>query len=160
GLSDQTLFTAVNDFVDPKLEDVRKELQALRDKGAGRSKQDEKRLEALASLEHELADLRDSLLEIASNYRPNHDDGVQITAAPLWKLFRLKPWQKVLKDTWAKLEKGDYDWAHLAMNYWPDRVREKCKTDKSLAIAHGLEHLYIEPEAASKKTRGKKKNEE
>jgi hypothetical protein len=156
-LSDQTLFSAVNDFVDPKLEDVRKELQALRDKGTGRSKQDEKRLEALASLEHELADLRDSLLEIAPNYRPNHDDGVQITAAPLWKLFRLKPWQKVLKDTWAKLEKGDYDWAHLAMNYWPDRVRDKCITDKSLAIAHGLEHLYIEPEAAPKKKRGRKK---
>ncbi len=156
-LSDQTLFTAVNDFVDPKLEDVRKQLQALRDKGAGRSKQDEKSLEDLAILEHELADLRDSLLEIAPNYLPSHDDGVQITAAPLWKLFRHKPWQKVLKDTWAKLEKGDYDWAHLAMNYWPDRVRDKCVTDKSLAIAHGLEHLYVEPEPVEKKTRGRKK---
>lgn len=31
------------------------------------------------------------------------------------------------------------------------------KTDKSLAIAHGLEDLYIEPEAAPKKARGKKK---
>jgi len=73
---------------------------------------------------------------------------VQITAVPLWPLFRHKPRQKVLKDTWAKLEKGDYDWAHLAMAYWPERVREKCKTDKSLAIAHGLEDLYVEPEAA------------
>ena len=45
----------------------------------------------------------------------------------------------------------------MAMNYWPDRVREKCKTDKSLAIAHALEHLYIEPEAQLKKTRGRKK---
>ena len=62
----------------------------------------------------------------------------------------------MLKDTWAKLEKGDYDWAHLAMNYWPERVREKCKTDKSLAIAHGLEHLYVEPEGKVKKGRGKK----
>ncbi len=159
-LSDQTLFTAVNDFVDPKLDDVRKELQVLRDKGAGRSKEDEKRLEALASLEHELADLRDSLLEIAPNYCPNYDDGVQITAAPLWNLFRLKPWQKVLKDTWAKLEKGDYDWAHLAMNYWPERVRKKCITDKSLAIAHNLEHLYIEPEIAPKKARGRAKNQD
>ena len=43
------------------------------------------------------------------------------------------------------------------MNYWPERVREKCKTDKSLAIAHGLEHLYIESEAAPKKARGRKK---
>lgn len=159
-LSDQTLFSAVNDFVDPKLKDVRKELQDLRDKGAGRSQQDEKRLEALASLEHELADLRDSLLEIAPNYRPNHDDGVQITAAPLWKLFRHKPWQKVLKDTWAKLEKGDYDWAHLAMNYWSQRVRDKCTTDKSLAIAHNLEHLYIEPEIAPKKARGRAKKQD
>lgn len=159
-LSDQTLFTAVNDFVDPKLVDVRKELQTLRDKGAGRSKQDEKSLEALVSLEHELADLRDSLLEIAPNYRPNHDDGVQITAAPLWKLFRHKAWQKVLKDTWAKLEKGDYDWAYLAMNYWSERVREKCVTDKSLAIAHNLEHLYIEPEIAPKKARGRTKKQD
>ena len=63
------------------------------------------------------------------------------------------------KDTWAKLEKGNYDWAMLAMNYWPDRVREKCKTDQSLAIAHGLEDLYIEPEAKPKKTRGRKKAE-
>ena len=63
-----------------------------------------------------------------------------------------------LKETWAKLEKGDYDWAHRAMNYWPDRVREKCKTDKSMAIAHGLEHLYVEPEAQPKKTRGRKKS--
>ena len=156
-LNDQTLFTAVNDFVDPKLEGVRKEQQTLRDKGAGRSKQEEKSLEVLVSLEHELADLRDSLLEIAPNYRPNHDDGVQITASPLWKLFRHKAWQKVLKDTWVKLEKGDYDWAHLAMNYWPDRVRDKCVTDKSLAIAHGLEHLYVEPEPVEKKTRGRKK---
>ena len=97
------------------------------------------------------------MLKIAPTFQPNHDDGVQISAAPLWSLFRHKPWQKVLKDTWIKLEKGDYDWAHLAMAYWPDRVRVKCKTDKSLAIAHGLEHLYVELEAAPNKTRGKKK---
>ena len=62
----------------------------------------------------------------------------------------------MLKETWAKLEKGEYDWAHLALNYRPAEVREKCKTDKSLAIAHGLESLYIEPEAKPKKARGKK----
>ena len=53
-----------------------------------------------------------------------------------------KPWQKVLKETWGKLEKGDYDWAHLAYSYWPERVKDKCRADKSLAIAHGLEDLY------------------
>jgi hypothetical protein len=155
-LTSQTLYTAINDFVEPKLKQVRDDVAALRDKGAARSRNEEKQFEALQTFELELIDLHDALLKIAPNYKPHHDDGVQITAAPLWPLFRHKPWQKVLKDTWAKLEKGEYDWAHLAMNDWPDRVREKCKTDKSLAIAHGLEDLYIEPEAKPKPARGRK----
>ena len=89
-------------------------------------------------------EFRDTLLSIAPTYNPNHDDGVQITAAPLWSLFRHRTWQNTLKKTWEQLEQGDFDWAHMAMNYWPERVREKCKTDKSLAIAHGLEELYQE----------------
>ncbi len=155
-LTDQTLFTAVNDFIEPKLKQVGQDVAALRTKGSARSRDDEKTFEALQTLELDLIELRDTLLAIAQTYRPNHDDGVQITAAPLWQLFRHKPWQKILKDTWAKLEKGDYDWAHLAMAYWPDRVREKCETDKSLAIAHDLEHVYVEPEPT--KARGRKKD--
>lgn len=155
-LTDQTLFIAVNDFIEPKLKQVDRDVDALRTKGSARSSDDEKTFEALQALELELIELRDTLLAIANTYRPNHDDGVQITAAPLWQLFRHKPWQKILKDTWATLKKGDYDWAHLAMAYWPDRVREKCKTDKSLAIAHDLEHLYVEPEPT--KARGRKKD--
>jgi len=161
-LSNQTLFSAVNDFLDGpngKLTQVSRECAELRMKGSGRSRDEENRYATLQAFEQELTDLRDILLKIAPTYQPNHDDGVQITAAPLWSLFRHKPWQKVLKDTWVKLEKGDYDWAHLAMAYWPERVREKCKTDKSLAIAHGLEDLYVEPEAKPKKTRGRKKSE-
>ncbi|XQU69412.1 hypothetical protein OJJOAM_002143 [Cupriavidus sp. H18C1] len=155
-LTSQTLYTAINDFVEPKLKQVGADVTALRNKGSARTRDDEKQFEAMQTFELELIELRDTLLKLAPNYKPNHDDGVQISAAPLWQLFRHKPWQKVLKDTWAKLEKGDYDWAHLAMNYWPERVREKCKTDKSLAIAHGLEDLYVEPEAAPKKARKKK----
>jgi hypothetical protein len=156
-LSSQTLYVAINDFVEPKLKQIGADVTALRNKGSARTRDDEKQFEALQAFELGLIELRDTLLKLAPTYKPNHDDGVQISAAPLWPLFRHKPWQKVLKDTWAKLEKGDYDWAHLAMNYWPERVREKCKTDKSLAIAHGLEDLYVEPEAAPKKTRGRKK---
>ena len=148
-LTSQTLYTAVNDFVEPKLEQVSIQLAALRTKGSVRSRDDDKAMEALQTLEQELVELRDTLLQIAPTYRPNHDDGVQITAAPLWPLFRHKPWQKLLKETWTKLENGDYDWSHLAMAYWPDRVREKCKTDKSLAIAHGLEELYEPPPASA-----------
>jgi hypothetical protein len=156
-LTDQTFFTAVNDFIEPKLKQVGQDLAALRTKGSARSRDDEKTFEALQALELELIELRDTVLAIAQTYRPNHDDGVQITAAPLWQLFRHKPWQKVLKDTWAKLEKGDYDWAHLAMAYWPERVRQKCITDKSLAIAHGLEHLYVEAEPKPTMAGGRKK---
>jgi hypothetical protein len=155
-LTSQTLYTASNDFMEPKLKQVGADVTTLRNKGSARSRDDERQFEALQTFELELIELNDTLLKLAPTYKPNHDDGVQISAAPLWPLFRHKPWQKVLKDTWAKLEKGDYDWAHLAMNYLPERVREKCKTDKSLAIAHGLEDLYIEPEAKPKKARGKK----
>jgi hypothetical protein len=158
-LTSQTLYTAINDFVEPKLKQVGTDVTALRYKAAARTRDDEKQFEALQAFELELIELRDTLLKLAPTYKPNHDDGVQISAAPLWPLFRHKPWQKLLKDTWAKLQKGDYDWAHLAMNYWPERIREKCKTDKSLAIAHGLEDLYVEPEAAPKKARGGKKKE-
>ena len=143
-LSSQTLYKAINDFIEPKLKQIGRDLTVLRGKGAARSRDDEKQFETLQAFELELAELRDTLLALAPTYRPNQSDGVQISAAPLWPLFRHKPWQKVLKDTWGKLEKGSYDWAHLAMNYWPERVREKCKTDKSLAIAHGLEDLYVD----------------
>ena len=159
-LSNQTLFTAINDFLDGpngKLTQVSRECTELRVKGSNRSRDQEKQFEMLQTFEQELIDLRDNLLNIAPNYQPNHDDGVQITAAPLWPIFRHKPWQKVLKDTWTKLNKGDYDWAHLAMAYWPARVLEKCKTDKSLAIAHGLEELFVDQDAVPMKTRGKKK---
>ncbi len=39
------------------------------------------------------------------------------------------------------------------MEYWPDRVKEKCKTKKSFTIAHGLEELYEEKASAPKKGR-------
>lgn len=154
-LGSQTLYTAINDFVEPKLAQVAGDVAALRDRGTVRLRDEEKRLENLEAFELELIDLRDQLLKIAPTFKPDHDDGVQINAAPLWRLFRHKPWQKVLRDTWTRLEKGDYDWAHVAMNYWPNRVRERCRDDRSLAIAHGLEALYIAPSAKPKKSRGK-----
>ena len=143
--------------MEPKLKQVAQDVGTLRIKGNARSRDNEKSFEALQALELELIELRDTLLQIAPAYHPNLDDGVQITAAPLWRLFRHAPWQKLLKETWAKLEKGDYDWAHLALAYWPERVREKCKADKSLAIAHDLEGLYVEADAQPKKSRVKKK---
>ncbi len=141
-LNDQTLYSCVNDFVGPKLRDTSETLNKLRT-SANRSRAEEKEFERLQDLELELQELRDELLRLAKlPWRPNLNDGVQITAAPLWKLFRLPKWQKTLKETWVALEKGDYDWAHLAMPIWPERVVPKCAKDRSLAIAHGLEDLF------------------
>jgi hypothetical protein len=154
-LTDQTLYTCVNDFIEPKLNQVSELADRLRQK-TGRSKAEEKELERLTDLEMELKEFRDELLKIAAIWKPNLNDGVQITAAPLWRFFQHKPWQKKLKETWQKLEKGEYDWAHLAYSIWPDRVREKCRKDKSLAIAHNLEDLYEEQTIEPKKKRGKR----
>ncbi|OQX18977.1 MAG: hypothetical protein BWK76_05980 [Desulfobulbaceae bacterium A2] len=141
-LSDQTLHTALADFVDPKIKNVRAEISLLRESNNNRG-----RLEELLDLEGELLDFRAEIERIIKlPWQPNLNDGVLITAAPLWRLFRLPKWQKDLKACWDKLEKGEYDWAHLAYSIWPKRVEEVCKKDRSIAIAHGLEHLcQVEP---------------
>jgi hypothetical protein len=44
-LTDQSLFTAVNEFIDPKLKQVGQDLAALRTKGSDRSRDDEQSFE-------------------------------------------------------------------------------------------------------------------
>ena len=63
-LNNQTLFTAVNDFLDGpngKLTQVSRESAELRIKGSGRSREEEKQYETLQTFEQELTDLRDTL---------------------------------------------------------------------------------------------------
>jgi len=153
-LTDQTLYTCVNDFVDPKLKQVTEDMSQLRQK-FGRTKAEENELERLSDLLIEIQDFRAELLRIAAFWKPNLNDGVQITAAPLWKMLQHRPWRARLKETWEKLDAGEFDWAHLAYSIWPDRVREKCRTDKSLAIAHDLEELYVAPPMQPEKQRGR-----
>ena len=79
-----------------------------------------------------------------ARYAPDLDDGVMINSAALWPL--LDPQWKDPKKWWRELAnadgKKDYDWAHLAARYFPDRVDAKCKTDPSLAVAHGCFWKY------------------
>jgi hypothetical protein len=140
-LTDQMLYTCVVDFVDPKLKQVGEDVARLRQR-ANRSRDDERELTLLSDLERELKEFRAELLRLAPIWKPNLNDGVQITAAPLWKLFAHRAWQRTLRETWETLEAGDYDWAHLAMSLWPARVVPKCTTDRSLAIAHDVEDLF------------------
>ena len=67
-MTGQTLYAAINDFVGPKLKQVSGEVAALRNKGATRSRVDEKQFEALRVFEAELAELHGSLLQIAQEY--------------------------------------------------------------------------------------------
>ena len=70
----------------------------------------ESELERVHAFELELLEFRDELLRLAKlPWKPNLNDGVRITAAPLWKSFRLPKWQKTLKETWEELDRGDYD---------------------------------------------------
>jgi len=138
-LTDQILYTCVNNFLEPKLKQVSDDVEHLRKK-TKRTSQEEKDLEKLSDFALELKDFRDELLHIARFWKPNLNDGVQIIAAPLWKLFQYKPWQKKLKQTWKDLEKGKYDWAHLAYSIWPERVIRASHKDRSYAIAHDLEN--------------------
>jgi hypothetical protein len=77
-------------------------------------------------------------------YDPDLDDGVMINSAALWPL--LEPQWKEPKKWWKELANAasskDYDWAHLAMRYWPTRVDQKCQDDPSLGVAHGCFWRY------------------
>jgi len=157
-LTPDTLYKCLQQFVLPKLTDVEKEIAHLRTVLAANEggAKERNRLEELEGLRRELIELRTELEVWAPKWKPNLNDGVLINAAPLWKLFRLPKWQKDLKACWQELEKGDYDWSHLAYSLWSDRVREKCKADRSLAIAHGLEEI-CEVKAPVKKVKKTKK---
>lgn len=154
-LTDQTLHTVLADFLEPKIRNVQAELDAHQAGGNG-----QKAGESRDFLD-ELKDLRDEIERIIKlPWKPNLNDGVLITASPLWKLFRLTKWQKDLKACWDDLEAGEYDWAHLAYSIWPQRVEKACERDRSIAIAHGLEHLCKVEPPKPKKKRAKKAAED
>lgn len=92
-------------------------------------------------------------------YKPNHDDGVPVTAAPLVNVFRHNGWKNECQDNWDELSSGDYDWSHLAYSIFPQRIRDKVKKDWCLALTHGLEEL-CENKPKEKKVRKKKLDDE
>lgn len=142
--SKDTLFRVQNDYVAPKLAHEERRLGALTSElRDGATAAQRKTLAAQEVLVDELRALLDEVKRIAPLWNPDLDDGVIINFAPLWRLVpQNKSWQKELKSTWDALCEGRYDWAHLAMHLWPERVVPKCAKDRSLAIAHGLEDVF------------------
>lgn len=145
-----TLYTLQRDYLDHKLNGLRLGIGDLQSQLASLSGADRKRVERQID---QATQLLDEVTEFAATmerivrqgYQPEEnwiDDGVILRLAPLWELIPI--WWREPKRYWEGLEGGDYDWSHIAMRYWPERVREKCKSNKSFAIAHGLEALFQE----------------
>lgn len=164
-LNDDLLYTALNKYVKPKIDATEKELRRIESELPNATGREASALrttfERTTNLIDELHDFRDELARVAElPYKPNLNDGVLITASPLWRLFRLPKWRKNLEDCWKNLDVGKYDWAHLAYSIWPDRVREVCRRDRSVAIAHGLEELCEVKTKPAKKRRSRKEKVE
>ena len=154
-LTEDTPYRIVSDYVGPKISQIEdRVVQCEAEEKPVKGRDVARELADLTTILQELRELRDELLRVAHlPYRPNSNDGVQITAAPLWRLFRLPRWRSELERTWHALGRGDYDWAHLANAIWPGRVRETCRQDRSVAIAHGLEELSAEESVPPREVR-------
>ncbi len=149
-LDNQSLPKLIADVLSPKIRTLSQEIENRRATPGGK-------IGELEALRQELEEMRADFLDlIKRGYRPNQNDGVLITACPLAKYFRHAGFRKNLEACWKELARGDYDWSHLAMAMWPDRVLEICKKDRSIAIAHGKDELC--PPEPPKATRGRKKN--
>jgi hypothetical protein len=140
-VNEQTLFECLNNFVEPKIDSLKKTINSL---SVDRTSQDDTQLVIVSGLLSELEDFRKEILRVAEFWKPNLDDGVLVTAAPLWKLFRHNSWRKKLKNTSDELNSGKYDWSHMAHNIFPERVLRKCHEDRSFAIAHGVATAFWE----------------
>jgi len=150
-----SLFAIQHDFVAPKLAHEERRLSSLvTQAGQTPSPRDRAEVAAQVAVVDELRVMLEEVQRVAPLWAPDFDDGIVLVLAPLWRLIpRQKAWQKELKTRWDELVAGRYDWAHLAMNLWPERVVPRCASDRSLAIAHSLEDVFWVKGADRKWTR-------
>ena len=143
-----TLYTLQRDYLDIKLNGARQQIADLRvlaEGKTGRARKDlERQIDNGTQILDEVTEFADTMERIVrEGYKPEPnwiDDGVILRMAPLWELIPI--WWREPKKYWERLQQGQYDWSHIAMNYWPDRVREACRANKSFAIAHEHEEWY------------------
>jgi hypothetical protein len=150
-LTADSFFRLQSDVLAPKLAYEERKLTTLAQSSGGSPSAKERReIATQEAFVGELRALLDEVKRVAPLWKPTLDDGVMLVMAPLWRLVPHRPWQRELKTKWAELAAGKYDWAHLAMHLWPERVVPKCAADRSLAIAHGLEAVFWVAEEAGK----------
>jgi len=143
-----TLYVLQRDYLDYKLNGLRQRIDDLTARMEGLEGSAQKRvarqIQGLNETLEEIEEFAKTMARIVrEGYEPEPnwiDDRVILRMAPLWELIPL--WEKHPKKHWKRLREGEYDWSHIAMNYWPERVREACKENKSYAIAHGHPEWY------------------
>ncbi len=123
-------------YVVPKIEELRGAFAGQGTGGGPAGQNSRKEAEAHEMLLEDILEFDRLLREMAKGYRRHPDDGVLLNMAPLWPL--VPSWSRELQAVFEALERGDYDWSRQAMDRRPKRVLEKCRTDLSIAIAHGL----------------------
>jgi hypothetical protein len=104
---------------------------------------------------------RDALLTalrglVDRGFRPHLDDGAVMNAGPLAAWFQHGGWREKAEAAWAEVNRGDHDWAHLAMWLRRDQVLAKCQAEKDIAIAHGRLDLYTPPPEPARRGRLKR----
>ncbi len=154
-LTPDSLFALARDIVAPKLalEESRR-AGLVQDAGANPTAKQRADIAAQDAIVEEIHAFADEVRRVARLWDPDLDDGIVLAMAPLWRLVPChRVWQKELKSRWDELVAGKHDWAHLAMQLFPERVVPKCATDRSLAIAHGLEDVFWVEGAEGKWTR-------
>jgi hypothetical protein len=152
-LTRDTLFHLLQAYVEPKirLEDARRhELRRMYElaKASNNIKNERelaKKMDDQEAIASELADFKSKIQAVAygklagaepecRGWDPNLSDGVILNIAPLHSVV---PWKEPTK-TWHELAGAEYDWSHVAMCFWPKRVEDKCRQDRSIALAHGM----------------------
>lgn len=143
-LTRDSFFQIQNEIIAPKLTYEERQLENLTvAAGINPTAKERKEIAEQQAFVGELRSFLDEIRCVAPLWRPALDDGVVLTMAPLWRLAsHHKAWQKELKSKWEELVAGKYDWAHIAMRLWPERVVLKCLTDRSVAIAHELADVF------------------
>lgn len=177
----------LSDYLNPELNGMNARLNNILEAKLKANAQEGRKLDRdirkLQDLTRELEEFRNTLeiinttgidpnlLEAQVPYFMDLDDGVMVNSSALHPLLSPQ-WDKP-KDIWKNIVKPegkkDYDWSHLAMRYFPNRVLKKCKVDPSLAVAHSDygqfkgRDLFKEfhPEASKKwEARNQKSNQE
>lgn len=138
-----TLYRVLQEYVEPRISQADRDCFEWKQQLAlGGTTDAAQQLQSSQALLEDLKQLKAELSLVAPLWKPDLNDGVIINHAILWRITPYAPWQKKVKECWDKLVAEEYDWAHLAFHLWPERVIPKCATDRSLAIAHGLDATF------------------